>query len=252
MHHSDGGLALSYNAQISADAAHGLIVGVALTPEPNDSAQLWPAVERIEKRWKSKPQQLVADGGYTTREVIEKMAGGGIDFLGSMGREERPSGITTPKRIPPSAFLFEPEENRYICPEGQRLRPQGRFAYKKKRGLVAYGYQAKSSDCAPCIRKPECCPENQSQGRGLIRRVENSAIWEFRKKMASPEAQAPYRRRGRVVEFCHAWINSKLGLRQFPVPGLRKAGTELLWACLPCNLPQGIRIAKLPANPAAT
>lgn len=252
MHHSDGGLALSYNAQISADAAHGLIVGVALTPEPNDSAQLLPAVERIEKRLKRKPQQMVADGGYTTRDVIEKMAGGGIDFLGSMGREEMPSGITTPNRIPPSAFLFEPEENRYICPEGKLLRPQGRFADKKKRGLVAYRYQAKSSDCAPCIRKPECCPENQSQGRGLIRRVENSAILEFRKKMASPEAQAQYRRRGRVVEFCHAWIKSKLGLRQFHVRGLRKAGTELLWACLTYNLQQWIRIAKPRANPAAT
>jgi transposase len=38
MHQPDGGLALSYNAQISTDARHGLIVGVAVTQEPNDSA----------------------------------------------------------------------------------------------------------------------------------------------------------------------------------------------------------------------
>jgi hypothetical protein len=31
MHHSDGGLSLSYNAQLSTDAAHGLILGVAVT-----------------------------------------------------------------------------------------------------------------------------------------------------------------------------------------------------------------------------
>ena len=31
MHDSDGGLSLSYNAQIYTDAAHGLIVGVAVT-----------------------------------------------------------------------------------------------------------------------------------------------------------------------------------------------------------------------------
>jgi hypothetical protein len=29
MHHSDGGLSLSYNAQISTDAAHGLIVAAS-------------------------------------------------------------------------------------------------------------------------------------------------------------------------------------------------------------------------------
>src|SRR5271169_6346543 len=60
MHHSDGGLSLSYNAQISADAANGLIVGVAVTQEANDSAQLLPAVDRVEQQLKKKPQQLVA------------------------------------------------------------------------------------------------------------------------------------------------------------------------------------------------
>src|SRR6202521_4533949 len=63
MHHSDGGLSLSYNAQISADAANGLIVAVAVTQEANDSAQLLPAVDRIEERLEKKPQQMGADGG---------------------------------------------------------------------------------------------------------------------------------------------------------------------------------------------
>jgi hypothetical protein len=106
MKQSDGGLALSYNAQISADAAHGLIVGVAVTQEANDSAQLLPAVERIEERLKLKPRQMAADGGYTTRDNIEKMAGREIDFLGSMGREEMRSGATMPNRLPPSAFVY--------------------------------------------------------------------------------------------------------------------------------------------------
>src|ERR1700688_2930151 len=84
MHQPDGGLALSYNAQISTDAAQGLILGVAVTQEPNDSGQLLPAVDRLEQRLEKKPQQMVADSGYTTRENIEKMAGREIDFLGTM------------------------------------------------------------------------------------------------------------------------------------------------------------------------
>lgn len=250
MKQPDGGLALSYNAQISTDAAQGLIVGVAVTQEANDSAQLLPAVDRIEARLQKKPRQMVADGGYTTRDTIEKMAGREIDFLGSMGREEMPSGATAPHRLPPSAFVYQPETNRYVCPEGRLLRPQGRFNNKKKRGLVAYRYEAKISDCEPCIRKPECCPENQSRGRGLLRRVENEAIRAFREKMASVEAQTQYRRRGRVVEFCHAWIKSKLGLRQFHVRGLAKVQSEMLWACLTYNLQQWIRLRRLRAVPA--
>ena len=53
----------------------------------------------------------------------------------------------------------------------------------------------------------------------------------FRQKMATPEAQKQYRRRSRVIEFCHAWIKSKLGLRQFHLRGLDKVQLEMLWAC---------------------
>jgi transposase len=252
MKQSDGGLALSYNAQISTDAAHGLIVGVAVTQDANDSAQLIPAVERVERRLKKKPQQMVADGGYTTRDNIEKIAGREIDFLGSLGREETRSGATAPNRLPPSAFVYQAETNRYVCPEGKLLRPQGRHTKSNRRGQIAYLYEAKFSDCQPCHRKLECCSENQSHGRGVLRLEETAVVVAFREKMSSEEAQAQYRRRGRVVEFCHAWIKSKLGLRQFHVRGLAKVLSEMLWACLTYNLQQWIRLGKPSAVPAAS
>jgi transposase len=250
MHHSDGGLSLSYNAQISTDAAQGLIVGVAVTQEANDSAQLLPAVDRIEERLERKPQQMVADGGYTTRDNIEKMAGREIDFLGSMGREEMPSGTTAPHRLPPSVFLYDGEQDRYLCPEGKFLRYEGRLRVEP--GVISYRYEAKRKECESCIRKPECCPKNQKRGRSVTRLEETATVLAFREKMASEQAQAQYRRRGRVVEFCHAWIKSKLGLRQFHVRGLAKVQSEMLWACLTYNLQQWIRLAKLRAAPAAS
>jgi transposase len=246
MKQPDGGLALSYNAQISTDATQGLIVGMAVTQEANDSAQLLPAVDRLQERLGTKPKQMVADGGYTTRDTIEKIAGRGIDFLGSLKKTE--SGATAPQRLPPSAFVYRRESNRYFCPEGKWLRPQGRHNNKKKPGPVAYRYEARFSDCQPCARKPECCPENQSQGRGLLRWEESAAVAAFREKMASVEAQAQYRRRSRVAEFCHAWIKSKLGLRQFHIRGLIKAQTEMLWVCLTYNLQNWIRLNRLAAT----
>jgi transposase len=245
MHHSDGGLSLSYNAQISTDAAHGLIVGVAVTQEANDSAQLLPAVDRVEQQLKKKPQQWVADGGYTTRDNIEKLAGREIDFLGSMRWENVPSGASLPNRLPPSAFLYQPERNRYVCPEGKVLHPQGRR--QKRPGLIYYRYEAKADDCQTCPRKPECCPENAKRGRSVARPEESPVVSAFRRKMASEEAQSQYRRRGRVVEFCHAWIKSKLGLRQFHLRGLVKVQMEMLWASLTYNLQHWIRLLKLEA-----
>jgi transposase len=243
MHHSDGGLSLSYNAQISTDAAHGLIVGVAVTQEANDSGQLVPAVNRVEERLKKKPRQVAADGGYTTRDNIEQMAEREIDFLGSMRWENVPSGVTIPNRLPPSAFAYDQERNCFICPEGKTLGYQGR--HTKTKSFTYYRYEAEWRDCQNCARKPECCPDNEKRGRSVARLVESPAVALFRKKMATQQAQEQYRRRGKVVEFCHAWIKSKLGLRQFHVRGLVKVQMEMLWACLTYNLQHWIRLRKL-------
>jgi transposase len=248
MHHSDGGLTLSYNAQISADAAHGLIVGVAVTQEVNDCRQLLPAVDRLEARLKKKPQQMVADKGYTTRETIGAMAERGIDFLGSMV-EEKKRGRPILERLPPTAFVYDRNRDCFVCPEGKLLGYEG--SHTKKKGFTYYRYEAEWGDCQGCARKPQCCPENQKQGRSVVRGEESGAVLAFHQKMASEAAQAQYRRRSRVVEFCHAWIKSKLGLRQFHVRGLAKVQMEMLWACLTYNLQHWIRLRKLSNAPAA-
>jgi transposase len=249
MHQPDGGLALSYNAQISTDAAQGLIVGVTVTQEPNDSAQLLPAVDRLEQRLEKKPQQMVADSGYTTRENIEKMARREIDFLGTMRYENVPRGSNRPNRLPANAFPYQPEKNHCVCPQGKFLRPAGQ---KRGPGLIYRVYEARLEDCQACSRKPECCPDNQKRGRSVAHPEESPVVMEFRKKMASEKAREQYRRRGRIVEFCHAWIKSKLGLRQFHVRGLKKVQMEMLWACLTYNLQHWIRLKKLSTTPVGT
>jgi len=249
MHQSDGGLALSYNVQISADGAQGLILGVAVTQEANDSAQLLPAVERVEQRLNRKPGQVIADAGYTTREAIEAMAERSMDFLGSSVREGKQRRANTRNPLPASAFVYDREQDCFICPEGKLLDYEGR--HRKKKGFTYYRYEAEWRDCQACARKPQCCPENQKQGRSVVRGEESTTVLAYRQRMASEEAQAQYRRRGRVVEFCHAWIKSKLGLRQFHVRGLVKVQTEMLWACLTYNVQHWIRLSKLRTTPAA-
>ena len=55
------------------------------------------------------------------------------------------------------------------------------------------------------------------------RTPKSPVVMAFRKKMASEEAREQYRRRGRIVEFCHAWIKSSNWVcRQFHVRGLKK------------------------------
>jgi transposase len=250
MHQPEGGLALSYNAQISTDAAQGLIVGVAVTQEPNDSGQLLPAVDRLEQRLEKKPQQMVADSGYTTRENIEKMAGREIDFLGPCGMKMCHGAPTCRTGFRLSAFPYLSEKDHCVCPQGKVRHPAGQR--KRRAGVIYHLYEARLEDCQACPRKPECCPDNQKRGRSVAHPEESPVVIAFRKKMASEEARKQYRRRGRIVEFCHAWIKSKLGLRQFHVRGLKKVQMEMLWACLTYNLQHWIRLSKLRTTTAIT
>jgi hypothetical protein len=178
------------------------------------------------------------------------MAEGPVDFLGSMPREDASTGRTTPNRPTPSAFRYERATNRYCCPGGKFL--VYRETRHQKPGLVAHRYEARIADCQQCERQPQCCPGNQKRGRGLLRLEESASVAAFRQKMATETAQEQYRRRGRIVEFCHAWIKSKPGLRRFHVRGMTKAGTELLRACLTYNMQQWIRLHKLRAAPAGS
>jgi hypothetical protein len=73
MKQPDGGLALSYNAQLSTEASHGLIVGVRVTQAASDWEQLLPALEQIGQRLQQPPKQIVADAGYTTRAFERKV-----------------------------------------------------------------------------------------------------------------------------------------------------------------------------------
>jgi hypothetical protein len=118
--------------------------------------------------------------------------------------------------------------------------------------MTYHVYEARFEDCQTCTRKPECCPDNKNHGRSVVQLEESPLVIAFRKKMASEEAQQRYRCRARIAEFCHAWIKTKLGLRQFHVRGLVKAQMEMLWACLTYNLQNWIRLSKLRATPVVT
>jgi transposase len=92
MHQPDRGLALSYNAQISTDAAQGLIVGLAVTQAAEDSAQLLPAVDRIEERLKKTPQQIVAMAATLRETTSRRWSNGKSIFWGAWDGKRCPAG----------------------------------------------------------------------------------------------------------------------------------------------------------------
>jgi hypothetical protein len=246
MKHGDQAMAPSYNAQISTEAGHKIIVGAHLSQCSSDAQSLMPALEEVARNLGQKPEQVVVDGGFTNRPNIIECAAQGIDLIGSLPDPwERSAAAMKAQGIDPA---FAPQQFRVLeegkslqCPAGCSLKHVRRSV---KRGDVYQQYQARGADCQACRYQRQCCPKSGKQGRTVsIRVAEHADVAAFRKKMETAEAQAVYRRRGGVAEFPNAWIKEKLGVRKFRVRGMVKAGSELLWACLTYNIMQWVRLS---------
>ncbi len=256
MKHGDNAIAPSYNAQVSTDADSGVIVGVHLSQLADDSHELQPAMEEIHQHLGRKPEQVVADGGFTNRESIQRMAEEGIDFYGSLPDPKERSEAAMKShgidpKFAPHFFIRQPETRAAQCPAGKTMHYLRR---NQKRGAYYESYRAQGADCIACALQKQCCPNNAAKGRIVsFRGQELQQIAEFRQKMASPEGQHIYKQRGAKAEFPFAWIKERMKLRKFRLFGLRKAGIEALWASLAFNVMIWIRALRqgAPVQPAA-
>jgi len=243
MKQSNGGFAPSYNVQISSDTCQGIIVGVEVTQAGSDYEQLLPGVAKVEENLGQAPQQVVADGGFTSRENILAMQEKGVDLIGSLSDGSAQSAGQMGRRgveqaFHPECFHHRSDSDTYLCPAGKLLLLSGKEA---RLGVVHYRYRAPATDCAACPWKQKCCPTT-AQGRSIVRAEQAAPIAAFTAKMQTAEAQQIYRQRGRWAEFPNAWIKDKIGLRQFRLRGLIQVAMEALWACLTYNIQQWIRL----------
>jgi hypothetical protein len=137
-----------------------------------------------------------------------------------------------------------------------------RLSTRPALGLRMPAHQTSGLSEVPLYRRDAGLPKLPAQAAVLSRKSE---AWPFgpalgRKcngdgfpaKDGNRRGRGQYRRRSQVAEFAHAWIKSKLGLRQFHLRGLLKVQIEMLWACLSYNLQHWIRLRKLQPAPVIT
>jgi len=245
-HGNDGGIAPSYNVQVTTDAKAKVIVGFDVIQCSSDaSVSLLDVVNQVEAKLDGKPVQLVVDGAYTGHDNIVELAQAGVDLIGPLPDSEerqaaarKASGIA--EEFAGDRFAKTPDGQGLICPQGQRL---DLVRINGKRGNRYEVYQAQGSICSQCHLHPQCCPKGFEKGRSVSILVEEAEeVARFRTKMATESAKQSYKKRSGVAETPNAWIKEKLGIRKFRLRGLEKAGIETLWACLTYNVMQWIRL----------
>jgi hypothetical protein len=75
------GYAPSHNVQIATDAAHGIIVGASVAQAANDQHEMAAGLAEVERQSGQRPEHLIVDEGYTTRENILAAAEQSVDLI---------------------------------------------------------------------------------------------------------------------------------------------------------------------------
>ncbi len=88
---SDGGFRPAFNAQVATLNDSRIIVGVEVTNEGTDSGQMKPMLDQIESDFGERPTEILADGGFNSREDVTAVERNGTELYSPV-REARKDG----------------------------------------------------------------------------------------------------------------------------------------------------------------
>lgn len=234
----------SYNVQSTVDAKHGLIVQAHAVSQSNDFNQLSEQVQTAAEVLGKKPNHVCADAGYADVDDIKKINPDINVIVPSNHQAQETNGRSPIKPFDKTHFVYQQQDDEYICPKGKRLKFAGVDEPNKKR------YQAKGSECQACpyFGDPDLGQCTQSlNGRRITRLVDEEFKERLEANYKRPENQAIYKLRKEKVEHPFGHIKRNLGAGQFMLRGTSKVNAEVsLWGtCF--NIARMITIFGIPA-----
>jgi transposase len=193
-------------------------------------------IGRTEARFGLKPSWLAADTAYGSAPNLDWLVNekGIAPHVPVIDKSKRDDGSFSRE-----AFIYDKEQDIYICPAGKRLKTSGTLV----NGGATLLYRASNSDCSQCPLKPKCCP--RSPQRKVPRNV-NEAARDVARAIARTKQFAQTRRDRKKVEMLFAHLKRILRLGRLRLRGPRGAQFEFTLAAIAQNLR---RLGKLIARP---
>lgn len=217
----------AYSTNYLIDLKAGLIVDVEASAV-NKMAEVEATkimIDRVEEKFAIKPRRLVGDMNYGVAAMLgwlvdEKRI---VPHVPVWDKSEHHDGTFSG-----TDFLFDAENNRYVCPAGKYLQPPRRGQAK-----TPFRYRASLNDCRVCELKPKCCPNMVA--RKIDRSPQESAR-DIARAVSKTEAYRQSRRERKKVEMLFAHLKRILKLGQLRLRGPSGAHDEFLLAATAQNL----------------
>lgn len=242
-----GGPAIyAYATNYLIDLQAGIIVDVEASAvnKTAEAAATRLMIDRVEETFDMKPERLVGDTNYGTDTMLgwlvdEKQIEPHVPVWDKSERDDGTFGR--------SSFIFDAENNRYVCPAGKFLNTAWRT--KKKN---PFRYHATLHDCQSCALKMQCCPNMLS--RRIVRAPHESAR-DVARTIAKTDAYQQSRNERKKVEMLFAHLKRILKLDKLRLRGLSGAQDEFLLAATAQNLrrmakwlmPRAAEVNQIPA-----
>ena len=218
MHRSKGGSHLGYHTHYVVDGGKARIILQALVT-PSEVMENQPMLDLLWRstfRWKIRPRQVTGDTTYGTLRNITAIEQAGI-------RAYIPLSDYDGRRpfFGKNDFLYDPERDVYVCPQGQLLRFANHLhTYRAAR------YQADAATCNACPAKPRCT--TSPHGRTLRRSLDEEYFERVRAYHETEPYKKALRKRKVWVEPLFAEGKGWHGMSRFRLRRLRKVNAEAL------------------------
>jgi transposase len=238
----------AYSDNYLIDTDHGVIVDVDAS-RSNKTAEVGAMrkmIDRTKERFGLNPDWVAADTAYGSAENLVWLTLNRqiLPFIPVFDKSERKDGTWSR-----SDFVWEEDNDRYICPEGKELY-HTRRAYsdpgRTAPELKARKYRAVKADCLNCPSKVKCCPNTDVRS---ISREKYEIVRDFARLCTGSEFNPTAQRRRKKVEMLFAHLKRILGLGRLRLRGPCGVQDEFTLAAAAQNLR---KLAKLkPIAPAA-
>lgn len=222
MRTANHGHQVAYNAQITVNSAHHLIVAFDLTNEGNDYRLLHPMAEQGKQVLDVESLTVVADTGYSNGEHGERCEQTRITAIVPRAQTVNPEGKQYFAR---DRFSYDAQNDSYQCPAGATL-SVGKVSYTEAKKEYWNG-----KACKQCALKPQC---TTAAKRTIVRSFHEDAREAMHRRALSDRKWMKLRRS--LVEHPFGTMKWMMGYPQFLVRGLVKAGAELALGVLCYNL----------------
>lgn len=209
-----------YNAQITVDERHGLIVNSDVVNENNDTRQFSEQVRQANELIGNKCKAACADAGYANTANLKAAVEEGIEVIVPSQKqalhnshEDNPFGK--------DKFIYDKGTNQYICPEGKVLKYSH---YSETKGHYLYRIKG-PSNCIQCKHYGRCT--DNTRGRAIIRLKDEHVKEELEALYTSDKGQAIYKKRKEKVELPFGHIKGNLKAGAFLLRGLKGVNAEM-------------------------